>query len=221
MRFPVAEILKPRGFKRSGATREIAKRPAISTIQNFCSTLNPWSDSKFSTFIAKQIPFNEQIKARELRVIDETGENLGVLGRDEAIAKAKAKGLALIEVNPTADPPVAKIVDYGKFIYEQQKNERKARAHQKAQELKQIQIKYKTSSHDLGIKANRVKKFLDEGHRVRLEIFLRGREKGHRDMARERLQEFVKMIETICEGQLRTIEEMHSSPRGFITTVAK
>lgn len=154
-------------------------------------------------------------------MIDENGENLGVLSRDEAIAAAQAKGLAVVEVNPAASPPVAKFVDYGKFAYEQQKKERKARAHQKAQELKHIQIKYKTSAHDLLIKARRAKKFLDEGHRVRLEIFLRGREKAYRDMARERLEEFRQMITEMSEGELRVIEEMKSTPRGFIITIAK
>lgn len=154
-------------------------------------------------------------------MVDERGENLGVLPRDEAIAAAKERGLALVEVNPTADPPVAKMVDYGKFAYEQHKKERKARAHQKAQELKHIQIKYKTSAHDLGIKARRAKKFLEEGHRVRLEIFLRGREKAYRDMARGRLEEFIKIIGDLIENEFRVIEEMKSTPRGFTVVVDK
>lgn len=137
---------------------------------------------------------NHQIKAEKLLVIDETGKNLGVLSRSEAFALAQQKDLDLIEVNPLADPPVAKIIDYGKFEYQQQKAQRKIKTVHKQEELKNIKIGLKTSLHDLETKATQAEKFLNKNHRVRLEIFLRGREKAHRDLAKNKLLDFEKII---------------------------
>lgn len=139
---------------------------------------------------------NREIKAEKLIVIDETGKNLGVLSRDEAFKLAQEKGLALMEVNPMANPPVTKIVDYGKFEYKQKKAEQKIKSAHKKQELKNIKIGLKTSTHDLEVKAGQADKFLAKGHKVRLEIFLRGREKAHRDLAKSKLHEFEKNVKT-------------------------
>ncbi len=129
-------------------------------------------------------------------VIDETGKNLGVLSRAEAFKITQDKGLDLVEVNPTANPPVTKMVDYGKLEYRQRKAEQKIKASQKRQELKSIKIGLKTSAHDVEVKASQADKFLGKGHRVKLEIFLRGREKAHRDLARTKLVELEKKIKT-------------------------
>ena len=138
---------------------------------------------------------NREIKAEKLIVIDETGKNLGVLPRDEAFKIAQEKGLSLIEVNPMVNPPVTKIVDYGKFEYRQKKTERKIKATHKRQEIKNVKIGLKTSAHDADVKAGQASKFLEKGHKVRLEIFLRGREKAHRDLAKSKLHEFEKKVE--------------------------
>jgi len=137
---------------------------------------------------------NNQIKSEKLVVIDETGKNLGVLSREEAFRITQAKGLDIVEVNPVADPPVAKIVDYGKLEYRQRKSEQKIKAARKQQELKSVKIGLKTSPHDMEVKAGQAAKFLGKGHRVRLEVFLRGREKAHRGLARTKLQEFEQLI---------------------------
>ena len=127
-------------------------------------------------------------------VIDETGKNLGVLSLSEALKTAQARGLDLLEVNPAATPPVAKIVDYGKYEYHQRKAERKIKTARKNQELKTARIKFKTSVHDIAVKAAQVDKFLAKGNKVKLEIFLRGREKAYRDLAKTKLLEFEKAV---------------------------
>ncbi|MEK9174356.1 MAG: translation initiation factor IF-3 [Patescibacteria group bacterium] len=137
---------------------------------------------------------NHQIRSEKLIVIDETGKSLGVLSLGEALKAAQARGLDLIEVNPAANPPVAKILDYGKFEYHQRKAERKIKAAHKKQELKTIKVGLKTSAHDVEVKAGQASKFLQKGDKVRLEIFLRGREKAHRDLAREKLRGFEKQV---------------------------
>ncbi len=141
---------------------------------------------------------------------------LGKMDREKAIALAQEKGLDLIEVNPTANPPVAKILDYGKYIYDQQKKEKKNRAGQRNQELKTVRIGFRTSPHDLETKAKRVDRFLKKGYRVCLEIFLRGREKAMRDLAKEKLENFLKMV----EKDYKEIERIKKSPRGFRVTIA-
>ena len=154
---------------------------------------------------------NREIKADKLIVIDETGKNLGVLSRDEAFTLAQQKGLDLIEVNPAATPPVTKIVDYGKFEYRQRKAEQKIKSAHKTQELKIVRIGLKTSLHDLEVKAGQAEKFLKKGNKVKLEIFLRGREKAHRDLAKTKLQQFEKTVKEThkIEGSIM------SSPSGW------
>jgi translation initiation factor IF-3 len=166
---------------------------------------------------AKKIPFDHQIRATELRVIDDTGQNLGIISRDEAIKIAHERGLSLVVVNPTANPPIGKIVDYGKMLYQEQKNERKARASAKVSEIKSVKIKFKTSPHDQETKAKQADKFLRAGQRVRVEIFLRGRERAFHNLARERVEQFLKII----TEPYRTVEEIKKTPSGFTVTIAK
>lgn len=160
---------------------------------------------------------NHQIKSEKLIVIDETGKSLGVLSRGEALKIAVDKGLDLLEVNPTANPPVAKILDYGKFEYHQRKAERKIKTTHKNQELKIMRIGLKTSAHDAGVKAGQADKFLQKGHKVKMEIFLRGREKAHRDLARQKLVEFEKLIEETHKQD----GNMVSTPSGWSLMIHK
>jgi translation initiation factor IF-3 len=143
---------------------------------------------------------NERIRVPEVRVIDENGENLGVLATDKAIAIAKERKLDLVEVAPQASPPVCKIVDFGKYYYQQEKRERKQQHRSK---LKEIKLTIKIGEHDLQTKLNRVREFLSNGDMVRISIFFRGREIIHATKGHEllrRVEEEVKDIARV-EGQ--------------------
>ncbi len=138
---------------------------------------------------------NHQIRAKELRVITDTGEILGVLSLSEALAKADALGLDLIEISPNAEPPVAKIMDYGKFQYQQSKKQKETKARAHVTETKTLQVKIGTSEHDLELKAKNASKWLKEGHRVKIDLFLVGRSK-YADMTfkKERLNRILSLI---------------------------
>ncbi len=143
---------------------------------------------------------NERIRVPEVRVIDENGENLGVLATDKAIAIAKERKLDLVEVAPQASPPVCKIVDFGKYYYQQEKRERKQQHRSK---LKEIKFTIKIGEHDFQTKLNRVREFLSDGDMVRVSIFFRGREIIHASKGHEllrRVEEEVKDIARV-EGQ--------------------
>ncbi len=141
----------------------------------------------------EQVRTNHHIRSEQLRVIDEAGENLGVLSLTEALKRAQDAGLDLIEISPMAKPPVAKIMEFGKFLYERNKKAKGPKAH--STETKSIQVKIGTGDHDLQIKAGRVSEFLAEGHRVRLELFLRGRSKYFEPkFLSERLERLMKFI---------------------------
>lgn len=131
--------------------------------------------------VAGSVKRNEQIRSREVRLIGPEGEQLGVVGRNEAIEMAKEKGMDLVEVAATADPPVARIMDYGKFKYEQQKKKQEAKKRQVVVHIKEIKMRPKTDEHDYQTKLNHVKRFLDEGDRVKVTIFFRGREIVHKE----------------------------------------
>ena len=120
---------------------------------------------------------NNQIRATELRVLDSKNKNLGVLSVRDALELAQNQGLDLIEVGPNANPPLAKIMDFGKYKYEVNKKLKKSKAGAKPTETKGIQIKIGTGDHDLELKAKTASKWLKEGHRIRVELFLSGRAK--------------------------------------------
>ena len=141
------------------------------------------------------VRINERIKASEIRVVGQDGENLGIMDTKVAIELAKEKGLDLIEISPNAKPPIAKITDYGKFQYDQKKklSAQKAKAH--TVEVKSIQIKVATGEHDLNLKAGRASVWLREGHRVKAELFLKGRTKYmEKAFLNERLERLLKLI---------------------------
>ena len=141
---------------------------------------------------------NERIRESEVRVIDDTGENLGVLKRDEAIEIAKDKGLDLVEVSPQAKPVVCKIVDYGKYHYQQEKRERKGKHRSK---LKEIKFTIKIGEHDFQTKMNRVRQFLSKGDVVRVSIFFRGREIVHASRGRELLKRVQEEVSDIARAE--------------------
>ncbi len=129
-----------------------------------------------------------------MAVIDETGKPLGVLETGQALAMAQAKGLDLVEVAPMAKPPVCKILDFGAFQFQQEKKERKAKSNQKKVDLKGIRLTFRIGQHDLDTRKIQSLKFLDEGHKIVLEMRLRGRENAHKDLARRQMEDFAKSL---------------------------
>jgi translation initiation factor IF-3 len=117
-----------------------------------------------------------------LRVIDQEGKQLGILSRNEALRMAEDQGLDLVEISPEANPPVAKIVDWGKYNYQRTKQLQKNKRSAKAFEVKQMRFGLKISEHDLGVKLKKVTDFLENGHKVKITIFYRGRELAHKDI---------------------------------------
>ncbi len=124
---------------------------------------------------------NEMIHARELRVIGPDSEQLGILGRNEALALAREHGLDLVEVAATADPPVCRIMDYGKFRYEAQKKKQEAKKRQTIVQVKEIKVRPKTDDHDFETKIRHIRRFLEGGDRVKVTVFFRGREIVHKE----------------------------------------
>lgn len=158
---------------------------------------------------------NLQIKALQLRVIDEQGKQLGIMETSAALKLAQEKGLDLIEVSPHANPPVAKIVDFGKYLYQQEKSGKKKQKKSANQETKIVRIGLKTGEHDLQVKSALVDKFLEKNSKVRIEIFLRGREKAFRPLAKEKLNSFMSYVSFphIVEEQIKP------TPTGFTTLI--
>lgn len=166
----------------------------------------------------KDVLINQRIKAPELRVIGPKGENFGVIKREEALAKSAELELDLIEISPTAKPPVAKIADYGKFLYEQKKKAKEARAKAHSVEVKNIQIKVGTSENDLSLKAKKASEWLKEGNRVKIDLFLRGRIKYmDRSFLKERLERILKLISI----DYKVAEEAKKSPKGLSLIIEK
>ncbi len=133
-------------------------------------------------YIDKYVRLNEAIRAPQLRVVDEDGAQLGVMSRAEALHAAQEAELDLVEISPNASPPVAKIVNWGKFNYQRTKLQQKNRRTSKTLEMKQMRFGLKISDHDLGVKLKKVSGFLEEGHKVKISIMYRGRELAHKDI---------------------------------------
>lgn len=154
---------------------------------------------------------NNQITVPELRVVGKDGENLGVLTFSEALQKAKEAGLDLIEISATAKPPVAKIMDYGKYIYQQQKKAQESLKKSKEIETKGIQIGIGTSQHDLEMRAKKIKEFFSEGNRVNVSLVLRGRAKG---MDKNFINERIKRLLDLIPEKYKIADGPKFGPRG-------
>lgn len=151
-----------------------------------------------------------------MRVIDEEGNNVGVLAIEEALKLAREKNLDLIEISETANPPIAKIYDFGKFLYQKDKEERKQKVKQKADEMKIIRLTFGIGQHDLEYKAKQVEEFLKEKARVQIEMTLKGREKARQDFARQKMVDFLKLI----DQPAKVIQNLKSTPRGLIIVIS-
>lgn len=141
----------------------------------------------------KDLLINEGIRARNVRLIGDDGEQKGIVSTRDALELARDKNLDLVNVAPNANPPVCKIMDYGKYKYEAIKKEKEARKKQKVVNVKEIRLSPVIDTHDLEVKANRANKFLDNGDRVKVSVRFRGRQLGHKDIGREVLEEFTKL----------------------------
>ncbi len=141
---------------------------------------------------------NNQIRAREVRLITETNENIGVVSLSRALEIAESKNLDLVEVAPEANPPVCRIMDFGKFRYEKERRERKARKQQKVIEVKEIQLRPKTDDHHIGFKIRDARRWIADGMKVRVRIRFRGREITHADIGRARLEEFAAELKDLA-----------------------
>ncbi len=134
------------------------------------------------------------IPLREIRVLDEDKKQLGVMSSAQALAMARERGLDLVEIAPTADPPVARIMDYGKFLYELHKKEHEAKRHQKQVQIKEVKFRPKISVHDYDFKMKHVKRFIEEGNKVKITIMLRGREKSKPELGYQVLKRVMDEI---------------------------
>jgi len=130
---------------------------------------------------------NERIRAREIRVIDEGGQQLGVMSLFDAMKAARDKGVDVVEISPNAVPPVCKLVDYGKFLYEQNKKAHETKKSQKSSHIKEVKFRPSTAEHDYQVRKNQIIRFLGEGYKVKAMIFHRGREMAHQDVGRAKM----------------------------------
>ncbi|PWB39129.1 MAG: translation initiation factor IF-3 [Parcubacteria group bacterium] len=140
----------------------------------------------------RQYRVNEQIRSAQVDVIDEDGTRLGILPTRQAIDLAYEKNIDLVEVSPLSDTPVCKIMDYGKFLYQQRRSQQK----NKVLDTKGVRLTFKMGQHDLDIRKAQAEKFLSKGHKVRVELRLRGREKAFRNQAKELITNFINQLST-------------------------
>ncbi|HMW91289.1 MAG TPA: translation initiation factor IF-3, partial [Candidatus Obscuribacter sp.] len=150
-------------------------------------------------------PLNERIRDREVRLIDEEGNQLGIVPTREALANAREKGLDLLLVQPDANPPVAKILDYGRHKFEMEKKARESKRKQHVQDVKEIKMRYKIEDHDFQVKLKHAQKFLNDGDKIKVLIILRGREMQHADMAIDLMNRFA--------GDLKDLGMMDREPK--------
>jgi translation initiation factor IF-3 len=146
---------------------------------------------------------NERIRVREIRVIDDTGQQLGIMAPPQALTIARQKGLDLVEISPTAVPPVCRIMDYGKYAYQEQKRAREAKKHQKIIEVKEIKFRPKVDEHDYQFKKKHIERFLADGDKVKATIFFRGREMAHPEIGRRILERLINDL-----GEQALVESM-------------
>lgn len=152
--------------------------------------------------ISKENKINEEIRDKELRVIDETGQMLGIMSRNEALALAEEKKLDLVNISPNANPPVCKILDYGKYRYELQKREKEAKKKQKTIQVKEIRLSTFIEDHDIQVKAKTACKFLQEGDKVKVSLRFRGRERDYTAKGRDVMVKFAE-----CCSEVSTIDK--------------
>ncbi|NYC74084.1 translation initiation factor IF-3 [Clostridium beijerinckii] len=160
--------------------------------------------------INKDFSINEEIREKELRVIGSDGEQLGVISSSEARRLAEEKEMDLVMISPNAKPPVCKIMDFGKFIYEQSKKEKEAKKKQKIVSIKEIRVSLTIEEHDIDIKAKNARKFLLEGDKVKISVRFRGREMELGHIGQKILDNFASKLEDVCLIEKRPKREGRS-----------
>ena len=135
-------------------------------------------------------------------MIDDVGAQLGVMQPFEAMRVARERGLDLVEISPTADPPVCKITDYGKYLYQESKRKHEARKHQKGSQLKEVKFRPSTAEHDFQVRKSQIIRFLGEGHKVKAMIFHRGREMAHQEVSRAKMDRLLMEITDVAAIEL-------------------
>lgn len=188
----------PRTFTQI-TSHDILERAYTSTL-----TTSPWRwliirrETRDSRAPQQRGPrVNQQIRGKRVRVIDPDGNQLGILTPEEAWEAARQFNLDLVEVSPNAQPPVCRIMDYGKFKYEQSKRDREARKSQKVITVKELRMRPKIDDHDFEVKARNARKFLEDGDKVKISVRFRGREIVHQDLAREKLQSMAQELSEV------------------------
>ena len=149
--------------------------------------------------ISKELAINEQIREKEVRVLSDSGEQLGIMSAKEAQTMANSKNLDLVMISPNAKPPVCRIMDYGKYKYEQARKEKESKKKQKVVTVKEIRLRPGIEANDLNTKANNAIKFLKKGDKVKVELRFRGRELGHKDIGKEVMLKFIDIVKEFGE----------------------
>lgn len=162
---------------------------------------------------------NDKIRATEVFLIDEEGEQKGVMPLSEALRMAQDAGFDLVEVNPTAQPPVTKIMDFGQFKYEQEKKAHKQKVLQKKVDTKGIRLSVRISDHDLGMRLDQAEKFLKKGHKLKIDLILKGRERAHPEIAVGTIKDFVTALETKEGLKIEKEQDLTKQGGRFIMTL--
>jgi len=168
--------------------------------------------------LLKKLLVNNQIRAKELRLIDETGKQMGIISLEEALRIARERNLDLIQVTEKVTPAVCRLGDYGKYLYREEKKEKATHKH-KGGELKGIRLTFNISQHDLETRVHQTEKFLKRGDRVRVELPLRGRQKALQNFAKEKIEKFLEILKGIVPIKIE--QELKREPRGFTMIITK
>lgn len=166
----------------------------------------------------KRTIVNNQIKARKVRLIDSEGKQLGIFNLEEALKKAYEQGLDLVQITEKVFPPVCKITDRGKYLYQLKKKEKK-QLNKKGGELKNIRLRFNISDHDMETRTKSAVKFLKDGYKIRIEMVLRGREKALTDFAKEKLNKFLEILKK--EINIKVEKEIKKEARGLTIILSK
>lgn len=167
----------------------------------------------------KKFNVNMNIKAPIVSLIDDDGEFKGEIEISKALAMAREAELDLVEVNPTAQPPIVRIIDFGQFKYERDKKAQKQKAHQKKSEIKGIRLSIRIGDHDLSVRREQAKKFLEKGNKIRIELIMKGREKQHPELGKQVVEKFFEDLSVQCPDFDLVIEEPLTRQGGKFTMI--
>lgn len=168
--------------------------------------------------IIKKTFINHQIKASRVRIIDETGKQLGIFQIEEALRMSREQNLDLVQITQKTDPPICKIIDYGKYLYQEKKKKKIAKT-KKGGEIKEIRLKFNISLHDLKIKSRQAEKFLKKGDKIKIEMILKGRERKLSEFAQEKINQFLELLKALIPIKIE--RELKKEARGFTLIISR